>query len=213
MVFFVAPIAVVGYRLYMQKKAERESREHLDEPDDGHALATESTTQDDEVSDSPQDHIHKEPVDFVNPMEKFRSFCKNLESRRKEAEQKILQQFVKEAMRDDERKTENVHTSATLTADPPCIADSLEIPGSHGGSELPSQVTDEIISSMASIGECGGSDLPVHVTGEITNDVRSDFPMKRRHSAPPRTSSPILSLYDVSGSGIARTNRLRIASI
>ncbi len=201
MVFFVAPFAVAGYRHYMKKKAEREAREQLDEEGGGQDLATENSTEDSDGQIADKDRNQEEVSDRIGPMGKFIIFCQKLEKERKEAEEKILKRFVKDAMKQDGLEIptkEPVASSSTEeqhSADPVNIVNTPLNENIHG-------TTHQVESSATA------PEVP-----DVSQGGKQERHMKRSKSAPSIATASRHSLHIVSGPASTRMNRSRTASV
>ena len=202
MVFFVAPFAVAGYRMYMKKKAEREAHERLAEVDITRVQSTEKASQDDPI-ETTHDNDQKESTEVVRPIDKFLSFCKKLETRRQEAEERILQQFVNDAIETKRREQSNKQSSASLSSQKTNITKPLEI--------LNTAITVEVQGASH---EGDSSPTGTETEEEVSPcHQNNNFRIKRHQSSPSLARQCRPFLHPMMGSAATRMNRPRIASV
>ena len=202
MVFFVAPFAVAGYRIYMKKKAERDAHEQLEEADVRLFHSTEKTAEESDDTIEAHDNDQNESTGAVRPIDKFLTFCRKLETRRQEAEERILQQFVKDSMRREGSEESNKQPSASLSNEKTNSTDSLDI--------LNATNTGEVQGASHQ----GASSLTATGTHEESPFCQTyNIRIKRHQSSPSLAIQNWPSLHPVLGSAVTSMNRPRITSV
>ncbi len=202
MVFFVAPFAVAGYRMYLKKKAEREAHEQLDEADVSHVHSTENAAEESDDPIEAHDNDQNESAEAVRPIDKFLSFYRKMETRRREAEAKILQQFVKDAMHRERSDESEKQPSASSSNEKTNSTDSLEILNTTNTEDVQGTSHQEASSRTATGTH---EELPLCQT--------YNFRIKRYQSSPSLAVQHWPLLHPVLGSAATNMNRPRITSV
>jgi hypothetical protein len=167
----------------------------------GKDLATENSTEDSDGQIAAKDRNQEEVSDRIGPMGKFIIFCQKLEKERKEAEEKILKRFVKDAIQQDGLEIPTKEPVASLSTEEQHGADPVNI--------VNRPLTENIHGTTHQV----ASNATAREIPSVSHREKQELHMKRSKSAPSIATASRHSLHIVSGPASTKMNRARAASV